>query len=273
MSTKTVTTQANQYNPQAMNAYTGLQPNIASNWQNDMQLDPRKSSTFNLALQNAFNGNQRQVQNQMGNMFSNMRTGGFNGNMNAYTQSQLGRIGRFGAGLNAQSTNQNFLNYDMMRRQATAQAAGYRPLQTGATNTQQTSGLGTWLPQVIGAGASIAAGAMTGGMSGALGGLSGSGGSMMGKGAGAPTTFGDFNNSPYMGGMIQNYNGSSPYTWQGNNPNAVGIGGQAAGPMQSFGGTTFGGIPQFGAGGNSFNPWLGSGSNPNYNFNVRPTGF
>lgn len=71
----------------------------------------------------------------------------------------------------------------------------YRPLQTGGTQqssgsssqTTQTGGLGTWLPQVIGAGVGAVGGAMTGGLTGALGGALGNPSMFSGGGGGGGT--------------------------------------------------------------------------------------
>lgn len=154
MSSKSQTnsSQTIQYDPASMAQYQKFQPLISKNLENDMQLDPTKSSTFNLGLQNALTSNAELKHRAASNMVNNMASSGFAGNANAFQQAQLNRMSRAGSSMDAQSVNQNFLNYDMLRRQATGQAMNYRPLQTGQTgqSTTQTSGLGTWLPQVAG---------------------------------------------------------------------------------------------------------------------------
>jgi len=71
--------------------------------------------------------------------------------------------GRANTGLQAQlgflNPVQNALG---MQQWATNAAESYKPLQTGGTSTESTGGLGTWLPQVLGAGL----GAVTGGLGG-----------------------------------------------------------------------------------------------------------
>jgi hypothetical protein len=107
-------------------------------------------------------------------------------------------------------------------------AAGFKPLQTGGTNVQSTQGLGTLLPQLLGAAGGLAAGIGTGGLSslfsgpagaaasqgglsntaGLLGGMMGPGGSLGGGFAGvappAPVTsqYGNFGGGGSGSGMM-----------------------------------------------------------------------
>lgn len=174
-----------QYNPQSMGTYSSLQGPLSSVLQQYMK-NPLQSSFFN---QNVGMG-QRQISGQnstqMRNMLSNARTSGLGaGATSPYMQSMIAMQGRNNAG--AQSNN--FLQNLNMARQnqmwATGQSAAYSPLMTGQTT--QTSGLGTWLPQVLGAAGSAALGFATGGASTAAqggggafntanGGIQGSGG-------------------------------------------------------------------------------------------------
>jgi len=89
-----------------------------------------------------------------------------------------------------------------MRQSAIGMAGQYRPLQTGQTQTQQVSGLGSWLPQVVGAGLG-AAGAFFGGGMGGSGGGSSPFSQMPGDYANQPTgnlpTGGMNMNSPFWG--------------------------------------------------------------------------
>jgi hypothetical protein len=104
------------------------------------------------------------------------------------------------------------------------------PLQTGQNNTQQTSGLGTWLPQLAGA---------------ALGGLSGLGGlgKLFGGGGGGG------------GGGFTDPGASGMYS----------LGGNTGNPFMSSGvgssGSYFGNNPLSGG-----NGYTGGGINPSYNF-------
>lgn len=169
MSTKTQTnsTQTAQYDPGSLNTFQGLQPGIQQNLTEDMKLDPTQSKTFNLGLQYAMKQNQMLKDRTKQNLMGNMQGSGFAGSVNPFQQAQMNKMSRAGMALDAQTTNQNYLNYDAMRRQTVANAMQYKPLQTGQTGqtTQTTSGLGTWLPQVIGAGAQIGLGIATAGTS------------------------------------------------------------------------------------------------------------
>lgn len=210
-----------------MGTYQSLQPGIQKNMANDMQLDPTKSSTFNLGLQNALNSNALLKQRAASNLTGNMAASGFAGNSNAFQQAQLNRMGRAGSSMDAQSTNQNFLNYDMLRRQATGQSMNYRPLQTGQTgqSTQTTSGLGTWLPQVIGAGAQIGMGIATGGASTAASAATHAG--MAGVGAGNAMASGSY------------FSDANPFT-------------ASANPFSNYAPP---GVGQFGSTNSSYNPF------------------
>jgi len=99
-----------------------------------------------------------------------------------YFQSQIARLGRSRAGASAQNVIQNKFFTDRSRQDMIRTGMQFRPLQTGGTfqsqgtTTQKKSGLGTWLPQVIGAGVGLA----TGGLSALAGGAAGAGGGAAG---------------------------------------------------------------------------------------------
>jgi hypothetical protein len=170
MSTKKESKTTNQYNQGSMNAFNALTPAVQKNWLNDMALDPRKAESFNLALQAGMQNNQLGAQRSVFNLTQNLKTGGFAGtNLSGVHFGQLAKIGRQKSAMDSNSLIQNWLNYDMLRRQTTSNAAGYKPLQIGQTNVEKTSGLGTWLPQVIGGGLALASAFATGGASAAGG--------------------------------------------------------------------------------------------------------
>jgi hypothetical protein len=231
MSTKKTSTTTNQYNQPSMTAFNSFQPQIQANWGQDMQLDPTKSSTFNIGLQNLLRGNASIKSRNMSNLFSNSIPQGSLGG--AFQQSQIAKIGRQSSAMDSAGINTNFLNYDAMRRQTVAQAAGFRPLQTGQTTEEKTSGLGTWLPQVIGMGAQVGLMAATGGFSGAAG--------AAGKASSAGTKLG----GAVLGGAGQALSSGSYFTggnsFTGGQGNGFGLGGYNA---------------------NMFNPNLYSGLNP-----------
>lgn len=216
MSSKTQTNQVQtaQFDSGSKSTFDTMQGPIGENMRQDMQTDPTKSTTFNLGLQNALKGNMLAKARASQNIFGNMQGSGFSGAMQPFQQAQINKAARAGGAMDANSVNANFMNYDMMRRQATQQAMGYRPLQTGQTSntTQTTSGAGTWLPQVIGSAAQIGLGVATGGASLAagaamkgLGGFAGTQGSLSPGAGGVSGTPSYFSNSnPFIANNTSN---------------------------------------------------------------------
>jgi hypothetical protein len=219
--TQTNTTQAITYDAASKAVYDPLQKGINDNLQQDMQTDPTKSSTFNLGLQSALRGNMLAKARASQNIFGNMQGSGFSGAMQPFQQAQINKAARAGGAMDAQAVNSNFMNYDMLRRQATGLAMNYRPLQTGQTSnsTQTTSGTGTWLPQVIGAGAQIGLGFATGGLS-LAGSAAGKAAGMGMAGTNAGASGGGFISPEMSSGSY--FNNANPFT-AGNNSN-MGLG-------------------------------------------------
>lgn len=173
MSTKNVTTsqQSGVFAPAGMANYNQFQ-GAGGNALMQYMSDPMQSTFFNqrvaMGNQNLFNLFNRNNQNIMN------RASLFGGNqMPGFLQNQLTQSGYQLSGAQAQNFNQNLFYADQARQNAMYQGLNYRPLQTGSTGTQtqQTSGLGTWLPQVAGMGLS----ALTMGMGG-MPGMGGGGG-------------------------------------------------------------------------------------------------
>jgi hypothetical protein len=76
-------------------------------------------------------------------------------------QSQIRNAGYQTSGLKQNAYWSALQNAVGTQLSATGQAAGYQPLKTGQTQT--TSGLGTWLPQLLGAGLGAVSGGLLGG--------------------------------------------------------------------------------------------------------------
>ena len=161
MSTTKTIQATNQYNPQSMNTFNQLQPQLGSLFQQYMQ-NPLGvvNPTYNLSGQMAQQNAARLGQSGMQNLQGNMAATGFSGvNLPAYMQSQIAAQGRATSSLEANA----FLQNELARNQAAigvqqfgASGAGsYSPLQTGGTGKESQGGLGTWLPQVIGTGLSM----------------------------------------------------------------------------------------------------------------------
>ncbi|SRR5581483_974138 len=194
MSTKS-TTSSNQsygsntgfaFNGFGQNAYDSMTPQMAGTVLDYMK-DPQSSTFFNQRLQQAFGNIGLQSAAQQKQLFSNLNASGMSGQgMSGFLGDQLARQSRATSAQKANAFTGNLLDAENARRWATGLAASYQPQQIGVsttgnssgTTTQSTGGLGTWLPQVIGAGV----GAFTGGMGG--GGL----GSLFSKGGGSGST-------------------------------------------------------------------------------------
>jgi hypothetical protein len=163
MSTKTTTTQQNQYDPTAMNAYQGMTG----------ALNPAVRGYINSPFSNPFFQTQQQMGNNQANMMNQTNMSNIARN---WTASGMGSSNspamlemmnnQMRAGTNTRANlgflapMQNALN---MQQNSMGIAASYRPLQTGDTTTTKKSGLGTWLPQLAGGALSMATGGMFGG--------------------------------------------------------------------------------------------------------------
>lgn len=142
-----------------MQAYNQLTPSFASTAQGYMS-NPFGNPFFQTQQQLGT----RQAQNlggtQMSNLMQNFTNSGMLGGASSPAGMQLmGNQQRANTGLQAQL---GFLNpvQNALQQQNyySGLASQFRPLQTGQTNVQSTSGLGTWLPQVLGAGLGMAMG-------------------------------------------------------------------------------------------------------------------
>lgn len=197
----------NQYAPAGMAAYNQMTPQAASNMTQFMN-NPLQSSFFQSNLGIANKNTAQQGSTQMQTLLNNMKANmGTSSQSSPFFQSQTAQQGRFNSGQQQNNFMSLLNNANQLRMGATQGALGYQPLQTG--NTQTTSGLGTWLPQLAG---------------GALGALSGMGG--MGGAASASQVA----NSPFIPSMSAftpspgqipisglNYNaggGSNPFGFQ-----------------------------------------------------------
>ena len=131
------------------------------------QMTPAMSQAATGYMQNPFGNPFFQQQQQMGmgqarqlggaqmqNVQGNMAASGIGqGGAAPFQQEMMQNQARANSGLQAQLGFMNPTNNALsMQQNAMGLAAGYRPLQTGATTNQTTSGLGSWLPQVASAG-------------------------------------------------------------------------------------------------------------------------
>lgn len=197
-STKHTTDTTNKYDPQSMSNFHLLNAS-GTNVMQDYMKDPLKASYFQnqVGMMNRFS--QQIGQRGMNSLLGRGIMGG--GQMPGWMSSNMARIGRSTGAMQSQNVLTALMNAEQRRSQAAGQALNDRPLQTGQHTEDQTSGLGTWLPQVIGMGAQAALAFGTGGAS--------LGASMAAKGAGAGIAGG-------MAGANAFFNrGSNGYTPQG----------------------------------------------------------
>lgn len=193
MSTKNVTQSTNAYNPQSLSTYQNLQGPATG--QLSQQITNPQNNSFMQRLRNS--GSIASAG------FSRGPANGFN--PSASSPSNSAAFGRAVAGYGAQTNNALTIGGAQMRNQALSAAMQYRPLQTGGTQVQSTTGLGTWLTPLIGMGMSAAGAAF--GMPGLGKGL------MQGGGSG-----GDPVGSQYSGPSMPGYGGSdTPEGYGGSN--------------------------------------------------------
>lgn len=156
MSTKTTNTSTNQYNQSSMGTYNAFQPQLMGSLM-QMVNNPLGSSYFQnqLAQQQAAS---RQIgQRSNANALQNLRTGGgILSNAGGFAAGMLNRNQNANNGMQANAFNTALNSALQNRNFALASMQAYQPLQTGQTSTQQQSGLGTWLPQLLGAGLGMA---------------------------------------------------------------------------------------------------------------------
>lgn len=213
MGTKTTTTSTNQYNNGSMNTYNAFQPRLGSTLMSMVQ-NPLGNSYFQNQLAQA-QAASRQIANRNNtNAIRNMRTGGgILSNAGGFAAGMLNRNNLAASNMQANAFNSALNSALSNRGMAMTAMEAYQPLQTGQTSTQQTGGLGTWLPQVAG----MAMNALMPGLGSMMGGGSFSSGyrGMGGGGYSMPRS---------SGAMAPPMMSSNPYS------NPFGYGGWGAGP-------------------------------------------
>lgn len=181
MSTKTTTdTNQNsssqlQYDTGSKNLYNQLTQSGGNVLQQYMS-SPLNNSMYNLGIGASQKGAAQSGQNNMQALQSMMKTSGLTGNAGqGFQMAQQGRMGRANQGMMAGANTSNVMQALNRQMQATGMGMAFQPLMTGekgnssSNTTQQQSGLGTWLPQLLSAGMGMA----TGGLSGLAGGAKG----------------------------------------------------------------------------------------------------
>lgn len=213
MSTKKQTDQSSKntlnYDPKSKGLYDQLTQGGGSFLQGLIN-NPFGNASYKLGLGQSMKGAAQGGQNNINALMQNQKVSGLGGNAGAgFLQAQLGKTGRANQSMMSNANLSNVMNALQRQMTATGMGMSFNPLLTGETGksqtTEQTSGLGTWLPQLLGGLASGAMGAMTGGASMAAG-------PAMGGAMNAPVSslkqFSGFNQLP----------GPPPPTWGGYNP-------------------------------------------------------
>lgn len=170
------------YDPSSLQNYQSL-TGSGSGVLNGYMNNPFGNPAYQMGL-----GQSQKSATAMGNnaqqaLQQNMKVSGMGGQAgNAFQQAMTLKQGRANLANRAQASTQNVQGALGRQMQATGMGMSFNPLMTGSSgtsnSTQTTGGLGSWLPQLLGAGAGAF---MSGGMSllgGATKGLSNSAGSM-----------------------------------------------------------------------------------------------
>jgi hypothetical protein len=173
MGTTQKTSTQNTYDPGSMQAFQGLTPQFASTVGGYMS-NPFGNPFFQTQQQMGNRQAQNMGQTAMSGLQNNMIGSGMAGGAsNPAATEMMQNQARANTGLQSQlGFLAPVMNALQMQQGAMNAAGSYRPLQTGGNQTQSTGGLGTWLPQLAGAGLGLAGMAM--GMPGMGGGLFGS---------------------------------------------------------------------------------------------------
>jgi hypothetical protein len=202
MSTQQNTSTGLNFNPGAESTYNSLVGsggNVLSQYINN----PLGNPLYQLGLGQSQKGAAQAGANNNTALQSIMKTSGMGGTAGqGFLGAQQAQMGRANASMMSQANLSNVMNAFQRQMQATGMGMSFSPQLTGSTGTSSTGGLGTWLPQLLGAGLGMAGGAMTGGASTAAGAAAGS----------APSLTGGMNINQLMQG------GTSPFSGGWNNP-------------------------------------------------------
>jgi hypothetical protein len=139
-----------------MNAYQSLQAPIRQGLMQDMS-DPWTAMGGNAQLAAGNNSVFGASQANNTNTVNNLTQRGISANSGIFAQ-QLQNSRNANASQQNNMYNNLLLSSQQFAQSAATAAGQYQPLQTGGTQTQTNSGLGTWLAPVVGAGLNIAKG-------------------------------------------------------------------------------------------------------------------
>lgn len=216
MSTQNTQTSSSQFDPNSMGVFQGLTKTYGSAIQDEIQ-NPYSNMFFN--MQQARGNQAINAQNASGqqSMIQRAQAMGMDPHSPAFMQ-MLNQSSRFNQGRQSDMMQNLLLQAQQLRQGAIGQAGAYRPLQTGQTQTQKQSGLGTWLPQLAGAALGMGGKILSGKMAG--GGDSGGGSSFFGGGAGTQGGYTpqDFQGSGMFASGQGQFGGLQPTSFDPGNP-------------------------------------------------------
>lgn len=195
MSKKTTTDTTIKYDPMGMQGYHSSVGSLQ-----DMLKDPMKSIYWLQQMQLAQRMISRTGARNANALMSNLAAAGMTNAPGGALMANLARIGRASSGMQADALL-NIINQATNAKMGAAQLL-QNPLRTGDKTVQKTSGVGTWLPQVLGGALSFAMPLVGGAM-----GLGGAGG--------GPSAMGSFSHPTFMAGVNPYIPPapSSPYSW------------------------------------------------------------
>lgn len=171
MSTKTQTNQtsSNQlnYDPSSLQNYQSLTGSGTSSLLGYMN-SPFNNAAYNMGIGASQKGAAQMGNQSMQSLMQNMKTSGISGNSGqGFQMAQMGKIGRSNLSIMGQANTANVQSALQRQMQATGMGMSYSPLLKGTSgnsqSTQTQGGLGTWLPQLLGAGLGAAMGGFGGG--------------------------------------------------------------------------------------------------------------
>lgn len=219
MGTTHKTSQQAQFDPASMALFGQLTNSLGPMLTGYMQ-NPFGNPFFQTQSQMGTRQAQQLGGTQMSNLTRNLTGSGLLGGASSPAGLEmLQNQARANTGLTSQlgflNPVQNALG---MQQWAGGLGANYRPLQTGQNQTESTSGLGTWLPQLANMGLGLATGGLGGGLFGAAkaagGGLPS--GFDFGGAFSAPTGFAGAPMGFGLGGVPGGFGGaSSPFSYGG----------------------------------------------------------
>lgn len=157
------------FDPGSLSTYQNLIGAGGKNLISQMQ-NPFGNPMYQLGAAQTQQGAQQLGQQNMNVLGQNQRVSGLTGNAGAgWLGAQRAMTGRSNQSMRSQGNIQNIMQALQRQMTATGMGMSFSPLATGQSSsgqqTQTTSGLGTWLPQLLGAGLQAGLGFATGGAS------------------------------------------------------------------------------------------------------------